>query len=246
MKKVLLGNFKMNMTKRELVPYLKTLRRVVKNSQNIVGVAIPNVYLCLAQKYLAHSNVLIGAQNVHFENKGAYTGEVGANMLSDYGVNFCLIGHSERRAYNNENNIDINKKLKRLTMSEIVPVLCFGESAAEREVGRQFDVVTAQLCAALEGLTSEDVSSMVFAYEPVWAIGSGASATTMQICEMSRFVKDFLTKTYGIGRDQICLLYGGSLNDKNFAEIFDVEDINGGLIGGACLDIEKFGKMIKN
>lgn len=243
MRKLLLGNFKMNMTKSDIEKYLKGLRVVARHTQNLVGVALPYPYLYLAQKYLGKTNVLVGAQNVHFAGSGAYTGEVSLPMLSDFGTNFCIVGHSERRAYFNENNDDINKKVKVLNNSEITPVLCFGEVLAERESGKQEKVVKTQLDSALADLNAEEVASVVFAYEPVWAIGTGKSASNQQAQEMAKFVKDYLTKKYSLSRDQICFLYGGSMNEKNYAELLSEPDIDGGLVGGACLSVEKFSKI---
>lgn len=243
MRKVLLGNLKMNMTQKQIVLYLKDIKRLAKHSQNIVGVAVPYPYLHFAKKYLAGSNVLYGAQNVHFENSGAYTGEISIPMLADFDANFCLVGHSERRAYYGDSDVDVNKKIKVLSDSAVVPVLCVGENLSERKTNNHKKVVGRQIDLALKNISADDVASMVFAYEPVWAIGTGVSATSEQAQEMAGYIKDHISKKFGLAHTQVCVLYGGSINDKNFEDILSQPDIDGGLVGGACLDVEKFSKI---
>lgn len=243
MSKILLGNLKMNMTQRQIVSYLKNLKQLAKHTTNIVGVTIPYPYLHLAKKYLSGSNVLYGAQNVYFENEGAFTGEVSIAMLSDYNTDFCLVGHSERRAYFNENDIDINKKVLALSDSAVVPVLCVGENLSERKTGKHKEVVSRQIELALKGLNVEDVTSMVFAYEPVWAIGTGVSATSEQAEEMAKYIKYFVSEKFSLSFDKICVIYGGSINNNNYLDILSQPDIDGGLVGGACLDVKKFSEI---
>lgn len=243
MRKVLLGNFKMNMTQKQIVAYLKDIKKMAKHTQNVVGVVLPYPYLHLAKKYLAGSNVLYGAQNVHFAQSGAYTGEISIAMLSDFDTNFCLVGHSERRAYFGESDADVNKKILALSDSAVVPVLCVGESLNERKAGEHEKVVGRQIDLALKDMNADDVASMVFAYEPVWAIGTGVSATSKQAQEMAKYIKDHISKKFNLSRAQVCVLYGGSINIDNFTEILSQSDIDGGLIGGACLDVEKFSKI---
>lgn len=243
MRKVLLGNLKMNMTHAQVVSYLKNLKRMAKHTTNVVGVAIPYPYLHLAKKYLSGTNVLYGAQNVHFACSGAYTGEVSISMLSDYNTDFCLVGHSERRTFFGENDCDVNKKVLALSNSAVVPVLCVGENLSERKAGKHKEVVSRQIEMALKGLSAEDVASMVFAYEPVWAIGTGISATSEQAQEMANFIKQYVSEKFSLSFNQVCVLYGGSINTKNHLELLAQPDIDGGLIGGACLDVDQFSEI---
>lgn len=243
MSKFLIGNLKMNMTREEIVAYLKGLKKQAKKSNNKVGVAVPFPYLYLAEKYLAKSNVYYGAQNVNEYSKGAFTGEVSVDMLKDFGVKLVLVGHSERRAYYNENDTAINTKIKVLLECGIVPVFCFGENLEQRERGEQNKIVDKQIVNALKDIDRDKIEKIVFAYEPIWAIGTGVSATSDQADKMARHIKDFVAKRYTMQREKICVVYGGSLNDKNANEILSKPNIDGGLIGGASLKVETFEKI---
>lgn len=243
MSKFLIGNLKMNMTKTEIVSYLKGLKKQAKKYDNKVGVVLPFPYLYLAEKYLAKSNVCYGAQNVNDHRKGAYTGEVSVDMLNDFGVQLVLVGHSERRAYYNENDTAINTKIKSLLDHKITPVFCFGENLEQREKGEQNKTVDKQIINALKDIERDEIEKIIFAYEPVWAIGTGVSATSEQAEKMAEHIKDFVAKQYTMQKDKICVVYGGSLNDKNANEILSLPSIDGGLIGGACLKVETFEKI---
>ncbi len=235
----IIGNIKMNLSLKDYKPYLKGVNKVAKASPNYVGLALPYPYLYCAQKSL--KNVHYGAQNVYVKDKGAYTGEVSAKMLTDFGCDLCLVGHSERRAYFNESGEDINSKIVKLLENNITPVLCFGETKEQRDNGKTKYVIKEQLKKALDGINN--INKIIFAYEPVWAIGTGVTPTTMQIAQISTYIKDLLEKM-GAKREGLKLLYGGSVNENNASDIFKVADIDGGLIGGACLDVTKFEKII--
>lgn len=246
MKKLyLFGNLKMNKPKCDFETYFKRLSKLAKSSENVIGLSLPYPYLPFAQKMLKKSGVLYGAENCHFAEKGAYTGEISVNMLKEFGCKTCLVGHSERRAYDNETDEKVNLKLKALLKENIRPIMCFGETKEERERGLNKKVVKTQLEEGLKDLTADEIKKIYFAYEPVWAIGTGVSATSKQAEEMAKFIKEYLSKQFNLTEGEIVLLYGGSLNAENADELLSRTHIDGGLIGGACLDLEKYEKIIK-
>lgn len=238
----LIGNFKMNFTKSDIIPYLKKIKKLAKNTNNHVGICVPYPYLCYAKKYLNHSNVLYGAQNLHYKESGAFTGEVSAEMLNDFNCDMVIIGHSERRNYYNETDDSVNLKVLKALSSNIVPIICVGESELEREKNETFKVIDNQIKKALKDVKVEDLSSVIFAYEPIWAIGTGKTATSEQAEEVISHIKKYICKLYKLkSTDLIVVLYGGSMNEKNATELLKMPSIDGGLIGGACLNLEKFG-----
>ena len=191
------------------------------------------------------SGIGVGAQNCHFEDHGAFTGEVSVPMLEEIGVDYCIIGHSERREYNNETDETCNKKLKRLFASSILPILCVGETLEQRDAGKEKEVVEAQVKADLEGLTAEDVSKLTIAYEPIWAIGTGRTASPEQAQEMCRAIRDIVAGLYDDSvACEVTIQYGGSMKPANATELMNMEDIDGGLIGGASLKAEDFIQII--
>ena len=243
MKKLyLIGNQKMNMSYSELEPYFEALAQIANNTTNVVGVCVPSVYLDLAKYALEGSKVLYGAENMHYKDSGAYTGEISANMLNDFNCDLVIIGHSERRAYYNETDEDVNLKVKKALDEGLTPILCFGETLDERNGHAAFTVVERQITAALEGLDSEEISRIIFAYEPVWAIGTGVSATSEQAEEMIAFAKRLVSREYDVNNS--IMLYGGSLKPSNAQEILSKPSIDGGLIGGACLKLSDFEQLI--
>ena len=243
MKKLyLIGNLKMNMSYAEIEPYLENLVEISANAHNVVGVCIPSVYLDLAKYTLEGSKVLYGAQNMHYEDCGAFTGELSANMLNDFNCDMVIIGHSERRSYFNETDSDVNKKVKKALETGLTPILCFGEKLEERQNGMTYSVIEKQIVEALADLTEEEVARIIFAYEPVWAIGTGLSATGEQAEEVISVVKRLLSEQFG--HNESIVLYGGSLKPSNAMEILSKPSINGGLIGGACLKIKDFEELI--
>ena len=243
MKKLyLIGNQKMNMSYAELEPYLEKLADIASTSSNVVGVCVPSVYLDLTKYALEGSKVLYGAQNMYYKDSGAYTGEISANMLNDFNCDLVIIGHSERRAYFNETDEDVNLKVKKALESGITPIVCFGETLEERDGGMAHSVVEKQLAGALQDLEVEDVERIIFAYEPVWAIGTGVSATSEQAEEMIAFAKRLISDEFGIKSSIV--LYGGSLKPSNAEDILSKPSIDGGLIGGACLKLSDFENLI--
>lgn len=245
MKKLyLFGNHKMNFNKSDYEKYLKQLARAAKGAKNQVAVAISTPYLYLAEKYLKKSGVLYGAQTCHYVDAGAFTGETSVKMLKDFGCRICIVGHSERRQYDNETNEKVNLKIKQLLKNLISPVFCFGETLDQRNNGLMKKVIKTQLEEGLKDLTSEEVKRIYFAYEPVWAIGTGQSATSKQAEEVAKFVKEYIAKMFDITEGEIILLYGGSLKPENADDILSKTHIDGGIIGGACLNVETFSKLI--
>ena len=245
----LIGNLKMNMNKETITAHLKQIKKLAKGVDNHVGICVPYVYLPLAQKILGKSNVLYGAQNMHELDNGTFTGEISAEMLNDFGCDMVIIGHSERRANYNETDQSVNLKVLKALSANLVPILCFGESWEEREAGKTIDVIERQLTEALKGVKIEDLTSIIFAYEPIWAISAGKdakprNATSDQAEEAISKIKEIICGIFGLkSSDMIVVLYGGSMNDKNCAELLAKPSIDGGLIGGACLTIEKFSKV---
>jgi triosephosphate isomerase len=245
MKKLyIIGNHKMNLTRAELEPFLKGLSKESKKTDNVVGVAVSSPYLYLAEKYLKKTSILYGSQNCHFEKKGAYTGEVSVDMLRDFGGRISIVGHSERRAYDNETNEKINLKIKALLRSNVKPIFCFGETKDERDNDLTKKVIKTQLESCLIDLTRDEVKKLIFAYEPVWAIGTGESATSKQAEDVCRYVKQYICKMFELTEGEIVLLYGGSLNPTNAVELLSKTHIDGGLIGGASLKLDAFEKLI--
>ena len=245
MKKLyLIGNMKMNMTKASLDPYFTELVKVAENTENVVGVCVPYVYLCKAQKMLEGSRVLYGAQNINEHASGAYTGEISASMLHEFGCNLVIIGHSERRQMYNETDVSVNEKVKVALSSGFTPVLCFGETLDERNANKHFDLVKKQIELATDGLTAEDVKNVIFAYEPIWAIGTGMTATSDQAEEIISYAKDLIVAKFGVKKNEIVMLYGGSLKPSNAEDLLSKPSIDGGLIGGACLKMEDFESII--
>ncbi|MGN0961126.1 MAG: triose-phosphate isomerase [Christensenellales bacterium] len=243
MKKLyLIGNMKMNMNLSQLEPYCESLYKIASNTTNVVGVCVPYVYLYETKGLLDGSKVLVGAQNMHYKDSGAYTGEISANMLNDCGCDLVIIGHSERRAYYNETDEDVNLKLKKALAEGLTPIVCFGETLDERNGNMAYSVVERQIMSALEDIDEDDIGRILFAYEPVWAIGTGVSATAEQAEEMISFAKRLIDEQFGV--KNIIVLYGGSLKPSNANDILSKPSIDGGLIGGACLNIKDFEELI--
>ena len=201
----------------------------------------PFPYLEMVSDYSNDSYFMVGAQNVNDNEKGAYTGEVSAEMLSSMDIEYCIVGHSERRAYYGETDAMIAKKVDQLLKHEIRPIVCCGEVLEEREAGKQFDVVKRQITEGLFHLSAEQFKELVIAYEPVWAIGTGKTATPEQAQEIHAFIRKTIADKYGKEvADEISILYGGSCKPSNAKELFANPDVDGGLIGGAALQAEDF------
>ena len=253
--KYLIGNHKMNFNKSELTAYLKELKKVAKQSDNYVAVCVPYVYLPLVQKMCKKSKVHYGAQNMYYQPKGTYTGEISATMLKDFDTELVILGHSERRATFCETDELINNKLITALNEGFTPILCIGETSEEREAKLTNKVLKKQLTGALKNVEVSALNKILFAYEPVWAISTGAavwnsnkkSGATKEDAEKAiKYVKQTIAKIYGLETtENIVVLYGGSLNSKNMDDLLAQPSIDGGLIGGASLKVEEFAKVIK-
>ncbi|HNW98833.1 MAG TPA: triose-phosphate isomerase [Bacteroidales bacterium] len=245
-KKIVAGNWKMNKTRNEAIALVNGIVEGVsklKISENVqVILAPPFPFLeSVFQLSKNSSRISVAAQNCHSEEKGAYTGEVAASMLESIGVSHVILGHSERRAYFNEDNNFLAKKVKAVLKNNLKPIFCCGEILAEREKGNHFNIVKTQLEEGLFVLNSEEIQNTIIAYEPVWAIGTGVTASSEQAQEMHAFIRGLIKEKYG---DNIAgnytILYGGSCNAKNARELFANTDVDGGLIGGASLIANDF------
>ena len=248
MRKVIVaGNWKMNKTAKEAVKFfneLKPLVADVKNAGIIIGA--PFTALETATRETAGSNIKIAAENMNAKESGAYTGEVSPLMLKDLGVEYVILGHSERREYYHENDEIINEKVKSALAHDLKPILCIGEKLEQREAGTTNDVVKTQIVGGLKDITAEQMANVVLAYEPVWAIGTGKTATPDQAQEVHAFIRGLLTDLYGKEvAENVTVQYGGSMNDGNAADLIAQTDIDGGLVGGASLIPEKFAVIIK-
>ena len=240
------GNWKMYKTTAEAKAFAEEFSKLYKDTDVRAAICAPFTQLVALKEAFAGTNVKLGAQNVHFEDEGAFTGEISVEMLKEIGVDYCIIGHSERREYFAETDETVNLKLKKLfSSSEIIPILCVGENLSEREAGNAFDVVEGQLKADLEGIDKADVSKLVIAYEPIWAIGTGKTATPEQAGEMCAHIRNIVEKLYDEDTcDIVIIQYGGSVKPENASEIMNMDEIDGALVGGASLDASKFIKIV--
>lgn len=210
-----------------------------------VAVCAPYLQLKELVAEFAGSGIMVGAQNCHFEDEGAYTGEIAVPMLEEIGVDCCIIGHSERREYFAESDAGVNKKLGRLLQSDIRPIVCVGERLEQREAGKEYDVVKVQTEVAFKGISGADAAKAIIAYEPVWAIGTGKTATADQAQDMCAFIRGVLAGLYGsAAADKVLIQYGGSVKPGNASEILNMPDIDGALVGGASLKAESFIEII--
>ena len=243
-KKIIAGNWKMNKTPSEAVELVNLLKDLVKNDDVDVVYCVPAIDIVPVVEATKGTNVAVGAENMYFEESGAYTGEISAAMLVDAGVKYVIIGHSERRDYFKEDDVLLNKKVKKAFEAGITPILCCGESLEQRELGVTMDWIRLQIKSDLAGVTADQVKSMVIAYEPIWAIGTGKSATTEQAQEVCAGIRACIAEIYDEATAAaIRIQYGGSVNAKTAPELFAQADIDGGLVGGASLKPE-FGDIV--
>ena len=244
-RKVIAGNWKMNMLPDETINFIKEFTPLVKDTENEVILCVPYTDLFYALLNAQDTNIKIGAQNMHFEESGAYTGEVSGKMLKSIGVEYVIIGHSERRQYFAETDETVNKKLKAAFTYGLKPIVCVGETLEEREQGKTIDVITRQTRLALEGLTNEQVKNTIIAYEPIWAIGTGKTATADDANDSVKKIREEIAKIYGNDvAECVIIQYGGSVKSSNARELFTKSDIDGGLVGGASLKPEEFSKIV--
>ena len=247
-KPVIAGNWKMYKTQAEVINTIEELREQVEGYEKVEVVICPTfTSLSAAANALRGSSIGLGAQNVHWEEEGAFTGEISAEMLLDAGCQYVIIGHSERRQYFSESDEMVSRKLQRLIQTPLTPILCVGEMLEEREAGRVEEVVLGQLARALAGLTVESLFRIIIAYEPVWAIGTGRTATPEIAEEVHSMIRDWLSRTYSESlAGGIRILSGGSVKPGNVAELMAQPDIDGALVGGASLDSRSFAQLVKH
>ena len=242
--KVIAGNWKMNMHPGDAIEFITNLTPLVKDTKNEVILCVPYIDLFYSILTAQGTNIKIGAQNMHYEESGAYTGEISGKMLKAINVEYVIIGHSERRKYFNETDEIVNKKVKSAFKYGLKPIVCVGETLNQREEGRAEEVIKKQVDDVLEGLTNEQVGSLVIAYEPIWAIGTGKAATSEDANNGAKQIRDEISKTYGQETaSRVIILYGGSVNETNAKELFEMSDIDGGLVGKASLNPEEFSKI---
>ena len=244
-RKVIAGNWKMNMLPNEAMEYIDSLSKLVKDSENEVILCVPYTDLFYCLMSAQDTNIKIGAQNMHFAEKGAYTGEISGKMLKSIGVEYVIIGHSERRQYFAETDESVNKKIKAAFENELKPIVCVGETLEQRESGITNEIITNQTRLALEGLTNEQVENTIVAYEPIWAIGTGKTATSDDANEAVKAIREEIKRIYGVDTaEKVIIQYGGSVKSSNAKELFETSDIDGGLVGGASLKPDEFSKIV--
>ncbi|MGI5929939.1 triose-phosphate isomerase [Pseudoflavonifractor sp.] len=247
-KTIIAGNWKMNKTLTETKAFAEEIKTMLGKPKGCdVVLCVPYVNIQAAVRLFKDSRIAIGAENCHYESHGAYTGEVSAEMLKDLGVKYVIIGHSERRQYYNETDFTVNKKVHAALEAGLHPIVCVGESLEQRELGVTMELIAYQVKAALAGVPADKMRHVVIAYEPIWAIGTGKTATAEQAAEVCESIRVVIRKLYGarVAR-AVTIQYGGSMNAKNAAELLAQPDIDGGLIGGASLKPADFTSIIND
>ncbi len=243
-KRIIAGNWKMNMTPSEAVKLVEELKPLVVNDDVDVVYCVPAIDIVPVVEAVKGTNVQVGAENFYIEDKGAYTGEISASMLVDAGVKYVIIGHSERREYFKEDDAFLNKKVKKAIASGLTPILCCGETLEQREMGVTMDWIRLQIKSDLAGVAADDVKNLVIAYEPIWAIGTGKTATSDQAEEVCKGIRELIAEVYDTDTaEAVRIQYGGSMNAGNAKELLAKPNIDGGLIGGASLKAE-FGQVV--
>ena len=243
-KKIIAGNWKMNMTPSQAVELVNTLKPLVVNDEVDVVFCVPAIDLVPVMEATKGTNIQVGAENMYFEDKGAYTGEIAPAMLTDIGVKYVIIGHSERREYFAETDETVNKKVLKAFEYGLTPIICCGETLTQREQGITLDWIRQQIKIAFQNVTAEQAKTAVIAYEPIWAIGTGKTATSDQAEEVCGAIRACIAEVYDEATAaEIRIQYGGSVNAGNAAELFAKPDIDGGLVGGASLKPD-FGKIV--
>ena len=244
-RKLIAGNWKMHKNSETARGFATEFLKLYQVTPDMdVCIAAPFTELLALEEMFAGTDLLTAAQNMHFEDQGAFTGEISAPMLAEIGVDYVIIGHSERRAYFAETDEMVNKKVKKAFEWNITPIICCGETLPQRQQGLEDHIVRHQVVMALAGLTDEQVAKAVIAYEPVWAIGTGHVATPQQAEDMCKVIRDVIRMYHGDAADEVKILYGGSVKPDNAKELMDMEDIDGALVGGASLDPVDFLKII--
>ncbi len=240
------GNWKMNKTISEAKELVSSLKELVKDVKDVeVGVCPPDIDLPDVVEIAKDSNIKVGGQNMHWEESGAYTGDVSPVMLKELGVEYIIIGHSERREYYNETDEQVNKKVQSAYEHGLKPIICVGESLEERKAKETREVVEEQVRKALKGLNQKQVSQAVVAYEPLWAIGTGESASAKQANQVISYIRDVIETDYLEAAEDVRIQYGGSVKPHNIEEFMAESDIDGALVGGASLSADSFAEIVK-
>lgn len=245
-KAIIAGNWKMNKTPDEARALVEELIPLVADAECDVVVCPPFVDICPVSKAIKGTNIHLGAQNIHWAKSGAFTGEISADMLKKFGVEYAIVGHSERRQYFGETDATVNMRAKAALENGITPIICVGESLEQRERGETDEFVASQVRGALEGISADDARRVVIAYEPIWAIGTGRTATAEMAEETIIVIRKTLRSIFGNdAAETVRIQYGGSMNPQNAASLMAMENIDGGLIGGASLKAEDFSRVVK-
>lgn len=243
--KIIAGNWKMNKTRIEAEQLINALIPLVKGTKNTVVICVPFTDLCKAVKLTKGTNIHVGAQNCHWKESGAFTGEIAPSMLTELGVEYVVIGHSERRTYFGETDATVLARTKAALAAGLKPIVCIGETLEERNSGNMEKVLQRQVREGFKDVTEEELANIVVAYEPVWAIGTGVTATDEQANDAIAFVRSVFADMYGKdAAEKLYIQYGGSMNDKNAEGLLNMSEIDGGLIGGASLVAEKFAAVV--
>ena len=244
-KPIIAGNWKMNNTKAQAESLIKELIPLVKNADCDVVICVPYTVIGTAASLTSGTNIKVGAENIAWADKGAFTGEISADMLKEVGAEYVIIGHSERRQYFGETDESVNKRTVQALKAGFKPIVCVGETLSEREGGKTEEVCKRQTEGALSGISAADAEKIVIAYEPVWAIGTGKTATSTQAQETIAYIRSVVGKLYGKATaDKVRIQYGGSMNPGNVRELMAMPDIDGGLIGGASLKAPDFSAVV--
>ena len=243
---IIAGNWKMNNTIADTKALVKDLIPLVKDAKCDVVICTPYTDLAAAVEATAGTNIKVGAENVHWAEKGAFTGEISAKMLTELGVEYVIIGHSERRQYFGETDETVNMRVKAALAAGLKPIICVGELLEERESGKTAEVATRQTKAAFKDIDKDELDNIVIAYEPVWAIGTGKTATAQDANDTIKVIRDTMAELYcpKCAEERVRIQYGGSMNPKNASELMAMPEIDGGLIGGASLKAEDFSKVV--
>ncbi|MFH1996101.1 MAG: triose-phosphate isomerase [Candidatus Omnitrophota bacterium] len=246
-KPIIAGNWKMNKTVTESIDLANRIKRDVYNVEDVDIILCPPLpSLTEVSEIVQNSNIALGAQNVHWEEKGAFTGEVSCEMLKDAGCTYVIVGHSERRALFGETNGTVNKKAKAVLRHGLIPIVCVGETLEDRNRGTAFDVIKDHVENSLQGLLTDEMIATIVAYEPVWAIGTGVNATSAQAQEAHAYIRGLLGVIYGKdAADAVRIQYGGSVQPGNIGELIGAADVDGALVGGASLKAESFSEIIR-
>ena len=234
--KIVAGNWKMNLSHKMAESFIMEIKDKIDTIKVEVVLCVPYVHLSMAKTILEGTNIKVGAQNMHYADEGAYTGEISGKMLAGEGIPYVIIGHSERREYFGESDTEVNLKALKALKEGLTPIICIGETSKQRKSGRTFNVIRKQLAFAIDEMTAEDITKCVFAYEPIWAIGTGETATKEQAEEVCELIRKQLNARFGLwASDTVRILYGGSVTPENANELFNMPNIDGGLVGGASL-----------